>query len=718
MGNITPTYNTQPIGGTNLNTSGVKNPVVPEFSAVAPEVEFGSTSFINDLKNDFNALKGAPIASAISIGLSGVSNVQNNSQINDASSYYDLYESLGNTQYSVGDINTLVTEKGAMQFEDAPSWETLYGRKKGDAAKSVLGGAGQGVLSGMAAGPWGALVGGLFGALTSGIGLARAKNAAKEEAAKIEAARQAAIEKNERNFQNAVRRTNELLDLQALANLSAFGGPLQTNGSNWTNGIISIGNGGTHEQNPIDGVPMGIGSNGKPNLVEEGELIYKNYVFSNRLKVPKKLRDKYKLGGELTYANAVKKIQKESEERPNDPISLRGLDSILSEFMVEQEMSKQKKTNKSKEYSHGGALGNIYDGLSMDNNLIQFYTPEEKLRNSLLESIGLNNPFTDYKIKKPFILMPQNEQTDYLKSLSTLSIPQLYDTRPFSEKWVDDNIKPIQPTFKTNTNNSVVTQDPLKYKVRPTNMVYAPVIGQGIAALTDLFGITNKPDYTNSDAIIDAIKQVMNAPKVAYTPTGTYLNYKPFDTLFYANQLAAQTNATKRAIRNNANGNRMTAIAGLLGADYNAQTQLSNLYRQAEEYNAEQKQKVTAFNNDVNQVNAEGLLKAAIANQTADAKAKALGLENLTNAYKMREATRHIADENKAANISGFLTSLGNVGHSNQALNARDFTLGSGTHGPIDESLLPLLYGTSFFGTRRKSANKSVRKTKKQGYNA
>ena len=46
--------------------------------------------------------------------------------------------------------------------------------------------------------------------------------------------------------------------------------------------------GGSHEESPLDGVPMGIAPDGVPNLVEEGEVLYKNYVFSNRLSPSKK----------------------------------------------------------------------------------------------------------------------------------------------------------------------------------------------------------------------------------------------------------------------------------------------------------------------------------------------------------------------------------------------------------------------------------------------
>ena len=48
--------------------------------------------------------------------------------------------------------------------------------------------------------------------------------------------------------------------------------------------------GGTHEENPIGGIPQGLASNGKMNTVEEGESKYKfkktgDYIFSNRIKL-------------------------------------------------------------------------------------------------------------------------------------------------------------------------------------------------------------------------------------------------------------------------------------------------------------------------------------------------------------------------------------------------------------------------------------------------
>ena len=95
----------------------------------------------------------------------------------------------------------------------------------------------------------------------------------------------------------------------------AYGG--QTHGSDFTNGLTYIEAGGTHESNPYEGVPFGVDQEGTPNLVEEGEVVWNDYVFSNRIPVPQAVRSKYKLRKkkDMTYADAAEYLAKESEEK-------------------------------------------------------------------------------------------------------------------------------------------------------------------------------------------------------------------------------------------------------------------------------------------------------------------------------------------------------------------------------------------------------------------
>lgn len=127
-------------------------------------------------------------------------------------------------------------------------------------------------------------------------------------------------------------------------NMFAIGGTLQSHGSNWNNGVTTINAGGSHEQNPHEGVQLSTDSEGVPNMVEEGEAVWNDFVFSNRINVPKAIRQQYGLRGkkDITFADAAKKLQKESEERPNDPISAAGLDASLEALANAQEELKMK----------------------------------------------------------------------------------------------------------------------------------------------------------------------------------------------------------------------------------------------------------------------------------------------------------------------------------------------------------------------------------------
>lgn len=228
--------------------------------------------------------------------------------------------------------------------------DETFGFNKGQGilniGNSVLSGAGTGAKLG---GVYGAIGGGLLGLGAGLFGFNAAKN-------KAENTRQYA-----KNMLADINRRNNSALLNGLYNIKqgqydrlnyatyAEGGQLHTHGADWNTGLNYVGNGGSHEENPYDGVPMGIAPDGQPNLVEEGEVVWNNdYVFSKRLKVPKAIRRKYRLGGlkPLSFADAVMKVNKDVEERPNDPIALRGRDAILGALAEVQDMKRAKKEAK------------------------------------------------------------------------------------------------------------------------------------------------------------------------------------------------------------------------------------------------------------------------------------------------------------------------------------------------------------------------------------
>lgn len=384
----------------------------------------------------------------------------------------------------------------------------------------------------------------------------------------------------------------------------AFGGDLLTHGANFDTGVTLIGNGGTHEENPNEGVPMGMDAEGVPNLVEEGEVIFNDYVFSDRLRVPKEVRKKYKLRGTkpLTFAEAAVQMSKESEERPNDPISRAGIEDSMMKLMVAQEQLREEQADR--KYAKGGKLGIKYAGPG-DSSQFLF----------------------DRKV----------------------------DTSDFS--WMDE-------LDALNDDSSDVPND-----LAPTWMRYAPVFASGIMSITDAAGLTNKPDYSEADMVLDAARGAGTYSPVRFNPIGNYLTYTPFDREFYINQMNAQAGATRRTVMQNAGLNRGAGMAALLASDYNTQGQFGQLARQAEEYNLAQRQKVAEFNRATNMFNTEGALKADIANQEAMLKVRDAYLKGTLYAAELRQKERQQSTAARSANLSNFINSLGDIGRENFARN-------------------------------------------------
>lgn len=128
----------------------------------------------------------------------------------------------------------------------------------------------------------------------------------------------------------------------------ALGGDMQTNGSDFSNGLMHIDAGGSHESSPYDGVQLGTDAQGKPNLVEEGETIFDDYVFSKRIKADAQTKKKFHIGknADISYADLSKKLEKESAERPNDAISSAGLEKQMHDLADEQERQKSEMQSK------------------------------------------------------------------------------------------------------------------------------------------------------------------------------------------------------------------------------------------------------------------------------------------------------------------------------------------------------------------------------------
>ena len=419
-----------------------------------------------------------------------------------------------------------------------------------------------------------------------------------------------------------------------------FGGDLLTHGAEWDNGLRIIGNGGTHEENPFEGVQMGVDNQGIPNLVEEGEVIFNDYVYSNRIKVPKEVKKKYKLRGD-TFADLAENAQKESKERPNDPISQRGLNDIMTKLAMEQETIRAvKNRGQGNKYPFGGLMAPYYNA------------PEDTMWDPMSNSSVYTGDPLDiiYGESKPYRfgagVTPSGEWVEEPKNMARAAAKRAgYNVRTSLE---DYNENPIaNPDYKEGKSNN---------KSGPTWLRYAPVLGSTIGLAQNIF---SSPDYSSADAILEAANQAGNYTPVGYTPIGNYLQYRPFDRNFYLNKLNAQAGATRRAIMNTTSPSRNAA---LLAADYNAQGRLGDLARQAEEYNLAQRQAVETFNRGTNMANAEMGLKAAMANQEAALKARSSRLSGVAQAMAVRDAVDARRGASMSANLTNLFNSLGDVG--------------------------------------------------------
>ncbi len=510
-----------------------------------------------------------------------------------------------------------------------------------------------------------------------------------------------------------------------------FGGELNTQGSNFSTGLTFIDNGDYHENNPYEGVPMGIAPDGKPNLVEEGEVVYNDYVFSNRLTVPKVIRSKYKLRGtnNLTFADAVKQLSKGATERPNDPISQETLHEIMSDLAQSQENVREAKESKV-QYANGGKMGhshaygdwliddNFFKNRDFTNSNLDTNIPYSRNWNKNLGE-GVNqkdfDDFTNYaltlKNDNPYwtgLSAATGKDINYLKTnYRALRSDGKYGYASLTPK--RDLQQPT--TTNTPTTNSIATTQPVNNNVpnidlgkSPEFLRYIPTGMLGLTSLSDTLGLTNKPDYSEAAQIETAASGNTYRP-VSYNTIGNKLRYEPSDIDYYTNKLSAEAGATRRAIANISGGNSGRAIAGILSSDYNTQGKLGDLIKQTEEYNLAQRQKVEDFNRATNIQNAQGMLQADMANQQAFANARDYNLRGVLASAEMRQKARMAADAARSSNLSNFLQSMGDIGYENKSMNMIRRLIEAGIV-PVSEPMIDL-YSTP---SKRKGLTSNKRK--------
>lgn len=505
-------------------------------------------------------------------------------------------------------------------------------------------GALSGAAAGAAAGPWGALAGGVAG-LAGGLFGAGDRNGRRRRA-------------NERvqealSVQNSYLTQKETQD--ALANIVAFGGWVNTHGGDYPTGFNEFNEGDSHERNINGGVPQGIDSNGVPNLVEEGETKWDNYIFSKRLKIPKGFSKAYDLGNidKRSYADASKSLSKESKERPFDPISKRGRDAMLSRLQQAQEA--QKYIDKADE-----AMNEIFDlneisdllyaeggGIHIKPSKRGTFTAAAKKHGKGVQEfarqvLANKENYSSAMVKKANFARNASKwhadggrllaEGDYLYKSNWMTpvgdrysagsaydvgprvgynpigrvgmrVPTYdYDSQPTINSRNRSTESIASGTLLNNFNNRIVGNTSV-----PTDTSFIDVEDNSEGPKKpkkknfwlESLGLF-APALTNTGlAISDAFStpEEVSYGQMDLSPymTRRRLPYEPIDREYMANKYRAQANATARNIINTSAGNPASARAALVAHNYNALNALGDMYIKSDEINRQRKKESIMF---------------------------------------------------------------------------------------------------------------------------
>ena len=528
-------------------------------------------------------------------------------QIKDTSADEAFIEGVGNTQFDTGDTNTLMASFDTNNMARTNyTADEIRGFTDGQLAGNILASTATGALSGATKGGWvGALleggsnfIGGTIGAL---VGNAKAQKRAAEL--------NSLAEENNRlylnNFANAASNTQNKMFNNSLLNISAYGGPLFNHGGDWSNGLTFINEGGTHEQNPLGGVPVGVDQEGVPNLVEEGEIIWNDYVFSNMLKPTKKQLETVGFNPKyegMTFAEVVEKVQQESAENPLDKINTDTLNENLMYLMTMQEEIRMKKEKKeANKFPDGGGL---YDGIftMYGNNGKPIYLPTAE---SLIKKYNLDKDIPIEDIQTQDVLIED----------SGIDIPE-FDWSVF-----DDTI--------TNKSELPWWQSAMRYA--------SPAL-HGILLANNL----QKPDYSDEKALM---RKASGMTRGSHTPIGTTLDLDLMDRNVYTNPILANAAANRRAIQQGPTDPR----AALLANNYITNNAIGMADIQGTQANNAIKAQKAQFDLTKEQANAELALRDLAMDQQADQ----VGLNVMANAIQSMNAKNAMRNQAIGAEASG-----------------------------------------------------------------
>lgn len=606
------------------------------------------------------------------------SSIGKNAQIQDTEALDEQIDALRNTEFGYGDFDSLQAayNPGTIEKLSAKDLENSIGEGLSNTLSATLSGA----SAGLAFSPIGAAVGAGVGLLGGLGGMWWGHKKAEKEASRLNKEAEAAQKEYLANFSNNAQNIAQSNFNRAALNLAAFGGMLKDNNINsflrsrvrlaafggdmmspmgrtdgFSNGVTKVDEGGSHESNPFDGVMMGVDPQGVPNLVEEGEVIFNDYVFSNRLAPTEEELESVKLPRKYAkkpYSKIAWDIQKESQENPLDKISKNTLVDSMMKLTTLQEQSRERDreyeafSNLESVFADGGDIhiapskrGTFTaaakrHGMGVQEFASKVLANKDKYSPAMVKKANFAHNAAGWKHAFGGPVVNKFDTAGEIARAAADSLDKNKTKRPkinwnsyyeepeqefIPEEWtVDSNGNPILniPGYEQNVKNLPASKIPeFKTSWENTLMRAVPVIGSSINAMADAFGWRNREDYSALDLIKQRENQIRN---VKTSPIGRYMAFNPYDVDYEMNRLQNVGLGTQRALLDSAGGNPLAARNAALALNANLTGQMGAARRAGAQYNDELRRAVTQFNAGIDQFNAQQALQAGVYNQRGD----------------------------------------------------------------------------------------------------
>lgn len=374
---------------------------------------------------------------------------------------------------------------------------------------------------------------------------------------------------------------------QALAN-GGYMKPYSAGGS-----LTEFQNGGTHEQNPNGGIPVGQNA-----LVEEGETMDKDFVFSDRLKINKVLAREFNLPTKYigkSFAEVSKAF--EDSSRPNDVITKRGFDKEVANLKQAQEAFKEVEgidRPKGNQMALGGPTGllNNEDPLNAPGGLT---TPTNAYQ-------GFNNSQTNVTVE------PVNQNTNTPNNTPTNQTP----VQPNGANLLSKGVQPQQTGPSLPYGADLLAGNPNEQLGKSDNPT-----GPSMANGNFLSGTSNqnsKTDYSSLARFAPVASEAINlgrtlANKPTAKNTSMFNTNQTFDpNLLDAEQtnrdIESQGNANRNMIRNNSGGNQGNLMSNLIGSQLQTDKAIGQSNIQVDSVNNQELGRVEGLNYNQTQTNA------------------------------------------------------------------------------------------------------------------